>query len=199
MPRCRPVSYTHLDVYKRQVPSGAVLKAFAFEGGNSEGTAKLLPREEARRIYDSIVAQTRDPALLEFVGNAVVKSSVFPVPANGTQKVRVTYEMCIRDSLPDASKIVIAIRPHRRIRRTMDWPTRVIVNHRLIIKIHHIQRSIRPHTVLNRPEPQILAANELRLLTPRFTMRLVGHPILLNDKMTDAVSYTHLDVYKRQK
>lgn len=74
------------------VPSGAVLKAFAFEGGHAEGTARLLPRDEARRIYDSIVAQTRDPALLEFVGNAVVKSSVFPVPANGTQKVRVTYE-----------------------------------------------------------------------------------------------------------
>jgi hypothetical protein len=50
------------------VPQGAVLKAFTFEGGSAEGTARLLPREEARRIYDSIVAQTRDPALLEFVG-----------------------------------------------------------------------------------------------------------------------------------
>lgn len=77
------------------VPQGAVLKAFTFEGGSAEGTARLLPREEARRIYDSIVAQTRDPALLEFVGNAVVKSSVFPVPANGTQKVRVTYEQLL--------------------------------------------------------------------------------------------------------
>ncbi|MBL9177309.1 MAG: VWA domain-containing protein [Verrucomicrobiaceae bacterium] len=77
------------------VPQGAVLKAFAFEGGNAEATARLLPRDEARRIYDSIVARTRDPALLEFVGNAVVKSSVFPVPANGTQKVRVTYEQLL--------------------------------------------------------------------------------------------------------
>lgn len=77
------------------VPDGAVLKAFAFEGGGAENTARLLPRDEARRIYDSIVAQTRDPALLEFVGNAVVKSSVFPVPANGTQKIRVTYEHLI--------------------------------------------------------------------------------------------------------
>lgn len=77
------------------VPQGAVLKAFAFEGGSAEGTARLLPRDEARRMYDSIVAQTRDPALLEFVGNAVVKSSVFPVPANGTQKVRVTYEQLL--------------------------------------------------------------------------------------------------------
>lgn len=77
------------------VPEGAVLKAFAFEGGGAEGTARLLPRAEARRIYDSIVAQTRDPALLEFVGHAVVKSSVFPVPAHGTQKVRVTYEQLL--------------------------------------------------------------------------------------------------------
>jgi Ca-activated chloride channel homolog len=77
------------------VPQGAVLKAFAFEGGNAEATARLLPRDEARRIYGSIVAQTRDPALLEFVGHAVVKSSVFPVPANGTQKVRVTYEQLL--------------------------------------------------------------------------------------------------------
>lgn len=77
------------------VPQGAVLKAFAFEGGNAEATARLLPRDEARRIYDSIVAQTRDPALLEFVGHAVVKSSVFPVPAHGTQKVRVTYEQLL--------------------------------------------------------------------------------------------------------
>lgn len=77
------------------VADGAVLKSFAFEGGSAEGTARLLPRDEARRIYDSIVAQTRDPALLEFVGHAVVKSSVFPVPANGTQKVRVTYEQLL--------------------------------------------------------------------------------------------------------
>lgn len=41
------------------------------------------------------MAQTRDPALLEFVGHSVVKSSVFPVPANGTQKVRVTYEQLL--------------------------------------------------------------------------------------------------------
>lgn len=77
------------------VPAGAVLKSFAFEGGSAEGTARLLPSDEARRIYDSIVAQTRDPALLEFVGHAVVKSSVFPVPAHGTQKVRVTYEQLL--------------------------------------------------------------------------------------------------------
>ena len=43
----------------------------------------------------SIVAQTRDPALLEFVGHALVRSSVFPIPASGTQHVRVSYEQVL--------------------------------------------------------------------------------------------------------
>lgn len=100
------------------VPSGAVLKAFAFEGGSSEATAKLLPREEARRIYDGIVAQTRDPALLEFVGNAVVKSSVFPVPANGTQKVRVTYEQLLE---ADGSRLDYVLPRSEAVEYAVPW------------------------------------------------------------------------------
>ena len=60
-----------------------MFKSFAMEGGRHEIKAELLPREEARRIYDSIVRQLKDPALLEFAGLGAVKSSVFPVPARG--------------------------------------------------------------------------------------------------------------------
>lgn len=74
------------------VPAGAVIKGLDFEGGAEEPTAKVLPHEEARRLYDSIVAKTRDPALLEFAGLNLLRSSVFPVPANGSQTVRVVYE-----------------------------------------------------------------------------------------------------------
>jgi Ca-activated chloride channel family protein len=74
------------------VPEGSVLRGFNFEGQGAEGTAKILPRDEARRIYQSIVARSKDPALLEFVGTGLIKSSVFPVPAGGNQKIRLTYE-----------------------------------------------------------------------------------------------------------
>jgi Ca-activated chloride channel family protein len=37
------------------------------------------------------VRRLRDPALLEFAGYNLIRSSVFPVPAHGTQKVRLTY------------------------------------------------------------------------------------------------------------
>lgn len=74
------------------VPDGAALRGFQFQGNLPEAKAELLARAEARRIYDSIVAQTRDPALLEFICFNVIRSSVFPVEARGTQKVRITYE-----------------------------------------------------------------------------------------------------------
>lgn len=77
------------------VPAGAAVSGFAFSGGaaaGQKGTAKLLPRDEARRTYDEIVRRVKDPALLEFSGSNLVRSSVFPVPAGGTQTVRLTYE-----------------------------------------------------------------------------------------------------------
>ncbi|MFG0304699.1 MAG: VIT domain-containing protein [Phycisphaerales bacterium JB040] len=76
------------------VPQGSAIKRFGLDGLN-EGTAELLPAEEAKRIYRDIVRQMIDPGLLEFVGNALVRSSVFPVPANGTQVFRVTYEQVL--------------------------------------------------------------------------------------------------------
>jgi len=73
------------------VPAGAAVDTFAFEGPAPEATARLLPKDEARRLYNDIVAKTRDPALLEFAGYNLVRTSLFPVPAGGTQKVRLSY------------------------------------------------------------------------------------------------------------
>jgi Ca-activated chloride channel family protein len=39
-----------------------------------------------------LVARIRDPALVEFVGYNLIRSSVFPVEPRGKQKVRLTYE-----------------------------------------------------------------------------------------------------------
>ena len=74
------------------VPDGAVIRGFDFEGSAKEPTAVLLPKDEAKRTYSDIVAKVKDPALLEFIGWNLVRSSVFPVEARGTQRVRLTYE-----------------------------------------------------------------------------------------------------------
>ncbi len=74
------------------VPEDCAVSGFMFEGASSEPTAKLLTREEARQMYDQIVAQVRDPALLEFAGYNLIRSSVFPVEPGGSQRIRLTYE-----------------------------------------------------------------------------------------------------------
>jgi len=74
------------------VPDGAVVRGLDFQGAAQEPTAQLLERNEARTLYNSIVAKVRDPALLEFTGYNLIRSSVFPVEARSTQRVRITYE-----------------------------------------------------------------------------------------------------------
>ncbi|MDZ4756197.1 MAG: VIT and VWA domain-containing protein, partial [Phycisphaerae bacterium] len=74
------------------VPSAATVNGFTFEGPFREPTARVLSRHEARQEYDAIVARERDPALLEWAGWNVVRTSVFPVPPHGTRKVRIAWE-----------------------------------------------------------------------------------------------------------
>jgi Ca-activated chloride channel family protein len=78
------------------VPEGAVVRGFTFAGAAKEPTAKLLPKAEAQATYRSIVAKLRDPALLEFAGYSLVRSSVFPVPPGGKQRVRLVYENVLK-------------------------------------------------------------------------------------------------------
>jgi Ca-activated chloride channel family protein len=74
------------------VPLGAVLKSFVLEGAKVELKAKILPKEEARKVYDQIVARSKDPAILEFAGYGAVDSSVFPIAALSECKLRLVYE-----------------------------------------------------------------------------------------------------------
>ncbi len=77
------------------VPDGASVRSFGLDSLGPEPTAKLLPREEARRIYHDIVAKMRDPGLLEFAGYGLIRSSVFPIPPGGTNTIRLTYEQLL--------------------------------------------------------------------------------------------------------
>jgi Ca-activated chloride channel family protein len=61
-----------------------------------EFPAKLLDAKEARRMYEEIVRKNRDPALLEWVGTGVFKTSVFPVPPGQSRTVSLRYSQLLR-------------------------------------------------------------------------------------------------------
>lgn len=82
------------------VPDSSAIRSFSLDGLGEGGSARLLAREEATRIYRDIVRRMIDPGLLEFAGYGLIKSSVFPVPAGGTQTFRVTYEQVLSGDGP---------------------------------------------------------------------------------------------------
>ncbi|MGQ9770538.1 MAG: VIT domain-containing protein [Thermogutta sp.] len=59
--------------------------------------ARLLKADEARREYEAIVRRNRDPALLEWVGTGMFKTSVFPIPPGQKRTVSLHYtQLCQR-------------------------------------------------------------------------------------------------------
>ena len=61
-----------------------------------EFPAKLLPAQQARRVYESIVRKNKDPALLEWMGTGMFQTSVFPVPPGAERKVTLNYSQLLR-------------------------------------------------------------------------------------------------------
>jgi len=61
-----------------------------------EFPAELLDAEKARRLYEQIVRKNKDPALLEWVGHGMFKTSVFPVPPGAERTVTLHYAQVCR-------------------------------------------------------------------------------------------------------
>lgn len=78
-------------VYVFPLPKNAAVSDFqmTIDGQTVEG--ELMTAAEARAIYERIVRDLRDPALLEYVGQGLFQASVFPIPPGETRTVEFTY------------------------------------------------------------------------------------------------------------
>ncbi|HXF62201.1 MAG TPA: VIT domain-containing protein [Caldilineaceae bacterium] len=59
---------------------------------------RLLPADEARAIYEQIVRQQRDPALLQYLGQGLFQTNVFPIPPGATRTVQFQYSQLVEQS-----------------------------------------------------------------------------------------------------
>lgn len=73
------------------VPKGTQLDAFSMEVGGKMLPAELLDATQARRLYEDIVRQHRDPALLEYAGQDLFKVRLFPIEPHSTKQIRLAY------------------------------------------------------------------------------------------------------------
>ena len=98
------VSQTFVNTGQRQIeatfvfplPYDGAVDQMTFLVDGQEYAAKLLPADKARKIYEGYVRRNQDPALLEWMGQGMFKSSVFPIPAGAERTVELRYTQLLR-------------------------------------------------------------------------------------------------------
>ncbi len=78
------------------LPEDASFSAFSMHVDGEPLTAEILEAEEARRIYEDIVRQRIDPALLEYVGRGAYRARIFPVPGKGEKRIELAYDEVLK-------------------------------------------------------------------------------------------------------
>lgn len=73
------------------VPKGAVINNFTMFINGTETKAELLDAVKARKIYEDIVRQMRDPALLEYSEQNIFKLRIFPIEPKSEKKLSISY------------------------------------------------------------------------------------------------------------
>ncbi len=78
-------------VYLFPVPHGANITGFEMWVGDRKMDGEIMDAAKARELYHSFVRTKRDPALLEYVGQGVYRTSVFPVGVDEEKRLRIKY------------------------------------------------------------------------------------------------------------
>lgn len=80
------------------LPYDGAIDQMTFMVDGKEYPARLMDAKEARRIYQDHVRRLQDPALLEWIGNGMFQTSVFPVPPGAQRKVMLRFsQLCRKD------------------------------------------------------------------------------------------------------
>ncbi len=78
--------------YVFPVPRGASVDKVSMWVDGKEQEGELLDAKKAQQVYTDIVRRTQDPALLEYLGNGLMRLRVFPIPPRGDQKVKFSFK-----------------------------------------------------------------------------------------------------------
>ena len=77
------------------LPPDAAVRGLTLLVDGKELTGKLMDANEARGTYEAIVRRQKDPALLEYAGRGLYRTSVFPIPAGAERTVQIKYSQLL--------------------------------------------------------------------------------------------------------
>lgn len=86
-----PNSVAAEGTYLFPLPESAAVSNFRMQIDKEPVEGKLLSVDEARRVYESYVRRSIDPAILQYVGRNAFQAKVFPIPAGGERRIYLVY------------------------------------------------------------------------------------------------------------
>lgn len=86
-----PLNHQLEGQYIFPIPEGAVITGFKMYVNGKEYKAELLDAEKAKKLYQDIVAKSKDPALLEYTGRNIYTVKIFPIEPRSERKIEIEY------------------------------------------------------------------------------------------------------------
>jgi Ca-activated chloride channel homolog len=77
------------------LPADAAVSDLQMKVDDTVLEGRVMPADEARGIYERIVRQQRDPALLQYIGQGLFQTNVFPIPPGDSRTVQLTYSQLV--------------------------------------------------------------------------------------------------------
>src|SRR5690606_34626016 len=81
--------------YVFPLPRDAAFRDLALTIGGEQVTGEVMDAGKARSIYEAIVRQQRDPALVEWIGQGMLRARIFPLPPGEEREVTVRFDAVI--------------------------------------------------------------------------------------------------------
>ncbi len=92
---CNPNKRQLEGTYMFPLADDVAVQRFSMYMDGKEVQGEVLEKDKARKIYEDIVRQMKDPALLEYVGSRMYKARVFPIPAQGEVRIKMDYAQVV--------------------------------------------------------------------------------------------------------
>ena len=88
------------------LPEGATVSGYALEVNGKLRDGVAVEKKRARAAYDSVKRRMIDPGIVEREAGNTYRTQVYPVPAKGTKRLRISYTETLR---PDAQGSAYAL------------------------------------------------------------------------------------------
>ena len=83
-------------LYIFPLPYQASISGFAMDIEGEMKKGELLDAKKAKKIYEDIVRQMKDPGLLEYLGKGIFKTRIYPINARSDKRVKLNYQEALK-------------------------------------------------------------------------------------------------------